>query len=411
MMEAAISHSTAFKADEDSGHGQADRATAAVVSGDELPVLSAEARRLANFVHARRRGRDIRIGDGVYDLAWHVMDGGFRPFSDGRGYRLFVDGIGGRLSVNNALMMHLLQRSCPDIQCYPLPADLIDLVLVGELEKCCGYIINDQRVRLVADEAGDRPCDGIAVGFRAARAGHPMLEWRVGVPPPLAGFAEAVIERQFPRVDAIAGWIAIPVTVSFGRIVLSQADLGKAKPGDLLIAGRGSGHRIAARLSAAGSGLANVSIEENGTMTITDIVDDRQSTGEDIHDEEAQVSAPLRGPDPEGGEATEAPLDTDRQSGRSAAAGSPGETSDMLPPMVAVERLAVPVSFELARLNMRIDAISQLGVGSVMDLGRRLTDPVSIVANGAVIGRGTLVQIDDYLGVRISEMAAGNDRV
>ena len=66
-----------------------------------------------------------------------------------------------------------------------------------------------------------------------------------------------------------------------------------------------------------------------------------------------------------------------------------------------LDDLPVKIVFELGRLDMSLGEIRRLERGALLPLARPLGESVDIVANGRRIGRGTLVQIGDSLGVRI----------
>jgi flagellar motor switch/type III secretory pathway protein FliN/uncharacterized protein YbaA (DUF1428 family) len=65
--------------------------------------------------------------------------------------------------------------------------------------------------------------------------------------------------------------------------------------------------------------------------------------------------------------------------------------------------LPVEITIELARGRSTIDEISQWRVGEVVELGVVLTERVQVRANGKLIARGELVNVDGDVGVRITE--------
>ena len=65
-------------------------------------------------------------------------------------------------------------------------------------------------------------------------------------------------------------------------------------------------------------------------------------------------------------------------------------------PDVPIQVVAV-----LAKKTLSLKELFELRLGSVVDLGRPPSEYVDLVANGKMIGRGELVEIDGKLGVRI----------
>ena len=81
--------------------------------------------------------------------------------------------------------------------------------------------------------------------------------------------------------------------------------------------------------------------------------------------------------------------------------GSETETLDMsdLSADVPVKLVAV-----LGKKSISLKDLFQLKQGQVIDLERPPSEVVDLVANGQLVGRGELVEIDGKLGVRILKM-------
>ncbi|MBA3823819.1 MAG: flagellar motor switch protein FliN [Ktedonobacterales bacterium] len=62
------------------------------------------------------------------------------------------------------------------------------------------------------------------------------------------------------------------------------------------------------------------------------------------------------------------------------------------------------VSIELGRISMTLQQVLALGRGSIIELERLAGEPVDILVNDKVIGRGEVVVIDEYFGVKITEL-------
>ncbi len=62
------------------------------------------------------------------------------------------------------------------------------------------------------------------------------------------------------------------------------------------------------------------------------------------------------------------------------------------------------VSIELGRVSMTLQQVLELGRGSIIELERLAGEPVDILVNDRLIGRGEVVVIDEYFGVKITEL-------
>jgi len=81
--------------------------------------------------------------------------------------------------------------------------------------------------------------------------------------------------------------------------------------------------------------------------------------------------------------------------------GSPPEGEA---PLSRVYDLTVPVSVELGRTEVSVQEILDLSSDSVVELDRAADAPVELVVHGKCVARGEIVVVDDYYGVRITEI-------
>jgi flagellar motor switch protein FliN/FliY len=88
--------------------------------------------------------------------------------------------------------------------------------------------------------------------------------------------------------------------------------------------------------------------------------------------------------------------------------GGPAPASDE--PEAAAERLEavydVPVKVQavLGRSRIAIGALMQLKAGAIVELDRRVGEPVDIFVNNRLIARGEVVMIENSLGVTLTEI-------
>jgi type III secretion system YscQ/HrcQ family protein len=78
--------------------------------------------------------------------------------------------------------------------------------------------------------------------------------------------------------------------------------------------------------------------------------------------------------------------------------GQSGE--DMDENVNLMEKLEVPVTFEIDRRLLRVSELSELAPGYIFELPSRPGGQVDIVVNGQTIGLGELIKVGDRLGVR-----------
>ena len=66
--------------------------------------------------------------------------------------------------------------------------------------------------------------------------------------------------------------------------------------------------------------------------------------------------------------------------------------------------VVVRVQAVLARRHVTVAELLALGPGGVLALDKRLGEPVEIMINDRLIGRGELVRVDDGIGITITEI-------
>jgi flagellar motor switch protein FliN/FliY len=71
----------------------------------------------------------------------------------------------------------------------------------------------------------------------------------------------------------------------------------------------------------------------------------------------------------------------------------------------------LPLSVRFGETEMTLDALTRIGPGSVIDLGRSPDDPVDILVNGRLVARGEVVVVAGNYGVRVHEVVSAADRL
>jgi len=75
--------------------------------------------------------------------------------------------------------------------------------------------------------------------------------------------------------------------------------------------------------------------------------------------------------------------------------------------------LDIPLQFtvELGRARRMIKDVLALGPGSVVELDRLAGEPVDVLVNGKLLGKGEVVVINENFGVRITDILSPTDRI
>ncbi|WP_100715411.1 flagellar motor switch protein FliN, partial [Leptospira perolatii] len=64
----------------------------------------------------------------------------------------------------------------------------------------------------------------------------------------------------------------------------------------------------------------------------------------------------------------------------------------------------IALTVELGRTNMFIKDVLALSEGAVVELDNAVGEELDILANGKLVGKGRLVLLDDYYGIKITEI-------
>jgi type III secretion protein Q len=73
-------------------------------------------------------------------------------------------------------------------------------------------------------------------------------------------------------------------------------------------------------------------------------------------------------------------------------------------PIADLDQVGIRLVFELGVLSVPLGELRSITPGHSFDLGREIQSAVSIRANGQLIGTGELIQIDERIGVRVTDL-------
>ena len=72
--------------------------------------------------------------------------------------------------------------------------------------------------------------------------------------------------------------------------------------------------------------------------------------------------------------------------------------------------VSLRISVEVGSTSMRLADLLSLGEGSVIELDRQANDALDIFANGTLIAKGEIVNMEGRYGIRISEVVSAGRR-
>lgn len=81
-----------------------------------------------------------------------------------------------------------------------------------------------------------------------------------------------------------------------------------------------------------------------------------------------------------------------------------GDASDSTITLEAVSDIPVMISVVLGKTSMQVQQLLKLGRGAVVELDRKVGDPVDIYVNSRLVARGEVVVVEEKIGVTMTEI-------
>jgi flagellar motor switch protein FliN len=75
----------------------------------------------------------------------------------------------------------------------------------------------------------------------------------------------------------------------------------------------------------------------------------------------------------------------------------------------AVYEIPVRISAVLGQAQMQVNQLLKLGRGAVVELDRKVGEPIDIYVNNRLVARGEVVIVEDRLGVTMTEIIKSNN--
>lgn len=84
-----------------------------------------------------------------------------------------------------------------------------------------------------------------------------------------------------------------------------------------------------------------------------------------------------------------------------------GETSEI----DRILDIPLQITVELGRSKMLINDLLQLGQGSVIELTKLVGEPLEVLVNDQLVGKGEVVVVNEKFGIRITEITSHKERI
>lgn len=69
--------------------------------------------------------------------------------------------------------------------------------------------------------------------------------------------------------------------------------------------------------------------------------------------------------------------------------------------------IPVQISVVLGKTSMQVNQLLKLGRGAVIELDRKVGEPIDIYVNNRLVARGEVVVVEDRIGVTMTEIIKG----
>ena len=89
-------------------------------------------------------------------------------------------------------------------------------------------------------------------------------------------------------------------------------------------------------------------------------------------------------------------------------AARPGGDTGQVDRLSAVYDIPVQLSAVLGKTTMPVSQLLRLGRGAVVELDRKVGEPVEIYVNNRLVARGEVLVVDDHLGITMTEIVKGD---
>jgi type III secretion system YscQ/HrcQ family protein len=214
------------------------------------------------------------------------------------------------------------------------------------------------------------------------------------------GFAQKRNNGNFPGIEQLPFELGFEI----GWMHIGTDDFRRLKSNDILLLDKctlnNRASRVLVRLAHGPCWVGNI---DHDTITIS-------AAGEIPmgNENDTPKTAPQRRVDAagqQGAEETTANQENNAAgSGKNSQEAPKNQIQEEMLAAAVIEGLHVDLVFEVGRRKITLQELKKIKPGYVFDLATPLEHSISVVANGRTVGKGTLVQIDQRIGVRLVEI-------
>lgn len=212
--------------------------------------------------------------------------------------------------------------------------------------------------------------------------------------------SESLNRKRRLAVGAVGSLGAVTCTLTgrIGALTLNASELERIEPSDIVLLDEFEACSVDRGRIQGRIGLAHAGCGPEAGWIHAEVVSD--------HDHRLEVRAIELVPGSEGVRERRMNMSTghdpeQKASGQDPASTSPGTNEGR----ALAEDAPVTLRVEIGRVRLTLREVSQLSSGSVLELHRDVREPVSLVLNDRVLGKGELVRIEGELGVRILSLS------
>lgn len=341
-----------------------------------MKKISKKESRLRNRIFSRNGDISFGMGRDTFRLVFSPTE---RPYTQGIGLMFGLGESRFMVGMEKAFSMNLMDGFPEGERLIDLPGEIRDAVLEACLEELLDRFNAWSRRAVTLLEADfDSPVEdsGYHLFFELIRQEDLRtfvgrisldgegLEWLSG----MFGEVPPVRTRQ---------WNDLPVKacLEIGRTALTLGDFGKLEKNDIVFLDEcpfRDEKKVIVRLSPT---LALKASLKKTTVIVQGIMED--SMPDDVQVEE----------------------NMDKEQEETPEADRPQEIEAS-----SIDEINIDLVFELGRKTIPVGDLKTIGPGYTFDLDNDLERPVTIRANGKIIGLGELLQVDDRVGVRVLDL-------
>ena len=84
---------------------------------------------------------------------------------------------------------------------------------------------------------------------------------------------------------------------------------------------------------------------------------------------------------------------------------------DASPEIMRLLRIKVPVIVQLASRRMHISEVRKISLGMIIEFNKSINDPLDLLINNHMVGRGETVKVGEHFGLRILEILDAATRI